>query len=90
MNILIRELMSGFNRPRLLAGAAAPILVAAAIGSGLAAGAANAEAGSLPDYHWCPGEMWRPEWGFNWDGGNCHDDHHRDMDGFSHDRDWWG
>ena len=44
----------------------------------------------MPAYHWCPGEMWRPEWGFNWDGGNCHDDHHRDMDGFSHDHDWWG
>jgi hypothetical protein len=43
----------------------------------------------MPDYHWCPGDMWRPEWGFNWDDRNCHDDHHRDMDGPSHDNDWW-
>jgi hypothetical protein len=89
MNILIRELMSGFGRPRLLAGVAAPMLIAAAIGSGPAAGVATAEVGFMPDYHWCPGDMWRPEWGFNWDDRNCHDDHHRDMDGPSHDHDWW-
>lgn len=32
-------------------------------------------------------EFWHPEWGNNWDGGVCHDDFHRDMDGNDHTRD---
>jgi len=44
----------------------------------------------VPRYHWCPGDFWHPEWGFNWDGGTCHDDHHRDIDGGDHSRDFWG
>ena len=43
----------------------------------------------VPRYHWCPGEFWRPEWGFNFDGNACHDDHHRDADGDNHNNDFW-
>lgn len=43
-----------------------------------------------PRYHWCPGEFWRPEWGFNFDWNACHDDHHRDNDGNDHGHDFWG
>ncbi|EUA33179.1 hypothetical protein I553_7587 [Mycobacterium xenopi 4042] len=35
----------------------------------------------MPDYHWCPGQFWDPGWGPNWDWDDCHDDHHRDIDG---------
>jgi len=59
-------------------------------GLGLASGAAQADIGPVPLYHWCPGDNWDPGWGGNWDQGNCHDDHHRDMDGWDHSRDWWG
>ena len=59
-------------------------------GVGLAAQPAQAQVGPFPDYHWCPGEFWDPGWGFNWDWGNCHDDHHRDRDGWDHNHDWWG
>ena len=44
----------------------------------------------IPHYHWCPGDFWRPEWGFNFDWNTCHDDHHRDGDGDNHDNDFWG
>ncbi|MDT5131318.1 MAG: hypothetical protein QOE41_629 [Mycobacterium sp.] len=57
-------------------------------GLGLASGSAQAVVGPVPDYHWCPGDFWHPEWGNNWDGGVCHDDFHRDMDGNDHTRDW--
>jgi hypothetical protein len=43
-----------------------------------------------PAYHWCPGDDWRPEWGYNWDWSLCHDDHHRDIDAGDHGHDWWG
>ena len=89
MNIFTRELMTPLKNRKLLAGMAAPMLIVAPLGSGVASGHASPEVGSLPDYHWCPGDFWRPEWGFNWDRGVCHDDHHRDIDGFSHDNDWW-
>jgi hypothetical protein len=61
-------------------------------GLGPAMGTAQAEPGFAPRYHWCPGDDWRPEWGFNWDWGNCHDDHHRDRDAGDHRNDWndWG
>src|ERR1700731_836536 len=62
-------------------------------GLGLASGTAQADIGPVPLYHWCPGDFWDPGWGDNWDGGNCHDDFHRDIDGDWHDRDWhpdWG
>jgi hypothetical protein len=61
-------------------------------GLGLASATAQAEPGFGPPplYHWCPGEFWDPGWGNNWDGGFCHDDFHRDMDGDNHDRDWRG
>ena len=44
----------------------------------------------MPLYHWCPGEFWRPEWGFNFDWNTCHDDHHRDGDGDNRNNDYWG
>ena len=44
----------------------------------------------IPHYHWCPGDFWRPEWGFNFDWGTCHDDHHRDGDGDNRNNDFWG
>jgi hypothetical protein len=37
-------------------------------------------------YHWCPGDFWHAEWGFNSDWTTCHDDHHRDGD----NNDYWG
>jgi hypothetical protein len=43
----------------------------------------------VPRYHWCPGQFWRPEWGFNFDWNSCHDDHHRDTDGGNHNNDFW-
>ena len=52
--------------------------------------AAQAEPGPVPGYHWCPGDFWDPGWGFNWDAGTCHDDHHRDIDGVDHSHDFWG
>lgn len=57
-------------------------------GLGLASGTAQAEPGPVPLYHWCPGDFWDPGWGDNWEGGACHDDFHRDMDGWDHSRDW--
>src|SRR3978361_1935150 len=60
-------------------------------GLGLAAGVAQAQPlQPFPTYHWCPGDNWDPGWGNNWDGGNCHDDHHSDADYNNHDRDYWG
>jgi hypothetical protein len=59
-------------------------------GFALTPGTAQAEPGPFPAYHWCPGDDWFPWWGFNWDWGTCHDDHHRDFDGWDHSRDWWG
>jgi hypothetical protein len=59
-------------------------------GLGTAAGTAQADIGPFPEYHWCPRQPWDPGWGFNWDGGVCHDDHHRDNDAGDHSRDWWG
>jgi hypothetical protein len=59
-------------------------------GLGVAAGA-QAQPGPIPipTYHWCPGDPWDPGWGNNWDWGTCHDDHHRDIDGDDHSRDFW-
>ena len=51
---------------------------------------AQAQPAPLPDYHWCPGEWWDPGWGDNWEWNACHDDHHRDLDGYDHSRDWGG
>jgi hypothetical protein len=60
-------------------------------GWGLGDGIAQAQPlAPIPTYHWCPGDDWHPDWGNNWDGGNCHDDHHRDADFDNHDRDYWG
>jgi hypothetical protein len=74
--------------PRL---AATIFATTAALGLGGAGAAiAQAQPAPIPDYHWCPGQFWDPGWGPNWDGGNCHDDHHRDMDGWDHNRDWNG
>jgi hypothetical protein len=42
-------------------------------GWGLASGTARAEVGPVPEFQWCPGQDWHPEWGVNWDWGNCHD-----------------
>jgi hypothetical protein len=71
--------------------AATAALVSAGIGvTGLALAGGTAHAGPLPApmYHWCPGDFWDPGWGFNWEGGVCHDDWHRDIDGDWHGRDW--
>jgi hypothetical protein len=57
-------------------------------GLGLASGTAQAEPGFVPLYHWCPGDFWDPGWGDNWEWGGCHDDFHRDADGWDHSRDW--
>ena len=53
---------------------------------------AKAEPGFAPApmYHWCPGDDWLPEYGFNWEWSLCHDDHHRDIDGDDHRFDWRG
>jgi len=51
---------------------------------------AAAQVGEFPSYHWCPGDFWRPEWGFNFDWNTCHDDHHRDGDGNNRNNDFWG
>jgi len=60
-------------------------------GLGLASGYAQAAPLTpFPDYHWCPGQYWDPGWGYNWETGGCHDDHHRDADFDNHDRDYWG
>jgi hypothetical protein len=72
---------------------AAAVVITAGLGLAGLGVASNAHAqfaqfGPVPDYHWCPGEFWHPEWGFNWDWGNCHDDHHRDRDGGDHSNDW--
>jgi hypothetical protein len=75
------------------AGIATTMLVTGGLGMaglGLAAGTAHAEPFPAPTYHWCPGDFWDPGWGFNWDFGVCHDDHHRDIDADDHSRDWWG
>jgi hypothetical protein len=70
--------------------AASTIAVSAGLGlAGLGvAAAAQAAPAPLPDYHWCPGQWWDPGWGPNWENGGCHDDFHRDMDGWDHSRDW--
>nr|WP_081485337.1 hypothetical protein [Mycobacterium xenopi] len=71
---------------------ATTVIVTAGLGlAGLgAASVAQARPGPLPDYHWCPGQFWDPGWGPNWDWDDCHDDHHRDIDGPDHARDYWG
>ncbi|HZA09084.1 hypothetical protein [Mycobacterium sp.] len=78
---------------KTLVGLTTTALVSAGMGLaglGLAAGTAQAEPGPFPTYHWCPGDFWDQGWGFNWDWGRCHDDHHADADGWDHSRDWWG
>jgi hypothetical protein len=54
-----------------------------------AAATAQADFRPAPSYHWCPGQNWDQHWGNNWDGGTCHDDHHRDVDGNNHDHDFF-
>jgi hypothetical protein len=73
--------------PRL---AATIFAMGAALGAAGIGGAVDAQAqpAPLPDYHWCPGQWWDPGWGDNWEWGACHDDHHRDLDGYDHSRDW--
>jgi hypothetical protein len=57
-----------------------------------AATVAWAQVVEFPSYHWCPGDFWHPEWGFNFDWTACHGDHHRDGDGDgdNHNNDYWG
>lgn len=57
-------------------------------GLGVAGGTAQADPHGPPRYHWCPGDFWNPDWGFNWEWLLCHDDWHRDIDGDWHGRDW--
>jgi hypothetical protein len=78
---------------RRIIGFATTMLVSGGLGVaglGLASGTAQAEPsfGFAPLYHWCPGDFWDPGWGDNWESGGCHDDFHRDMDGWDHSRDW--
>lgn len=42
---------------------------------GLASGTAQAAPPPAPlfHYHWCPGDIWNPAWGNNWDVNTCHD-----------------
>jgi hypothetical protein len=65
--------------------AAAAVLIAGFGVIGL--GAVPATPGLLPEYHWCPGDAWNPGWGFNWNGGHCHDDFYNDGD--PHDSGHW-
>jgi hypothetical protein len=74
---------------RQFVGLAATVVVAGGLGlagMGLASGTAQAEPGLAPSYHWCPGDVFPPEWGLNFDWFTCHDDHHHDIDGF--DQPW--
>jgi hypothetical protein len=79
MKVVMKRGIIGFATTMLVCG-----------GLGLASGTAQAEPGFRPAplYHWCPGEFWRPEWGFNFDWNTCHDDHHRDGDGDNHNNDF--
>lgn len=72
--------------------AASTAIVTAGLGlAGLgAATEAQAQPGPFPEYHWCPGQPWNPGWGNNWEWNTCHDDFHRDIDGYNHDRDYRG
>lgn len=67
--------------------AASTVVLSAGLGlAGLGAAAvAEAQPAPLPTYHWCPGEFWDPAWGWNWEGGRCHDDHWRDGEPRDHD-----
>lgn len=60
---------------------AASTLVASA-GLGLAglgvSAVAAAQPSPAPDYHWCPGQLWDPQWGDNWDQTRCHEDYQGD------------
>jgi hypothetical protein len=80
MKFVMKRGITGFATTMLVCG-----------GLGLASGTAQAEPGfgPVPLYHWCPGEFWHPEWGFNFDWNTCHDDHHRDGDGDNHNNDYW-
>ena len=72
-------------------GFATTVLLATGMGAaafGLGVGVAQASPQFVPEYHWCPGDQWDPGWGNNWESGTCHDDHHRDMDGWDRSRDW--
>lgn len=77
---------------KLLHSAATALALTAGVGlAGLGvATAANAQPAPVPAYHWCPGDFYDPGWGPNWDGNECHDDFHRDRDGFDHSRDFRG
>jgi hypothetical protein len=57
-------------------------------GLALSTGIAGAVVGGMPDYHWCPGDNFDPGWGNNWEPNACHDDWHRDADGFDRSRDY--
>ena len=82
--------MTGPKRRAL--GLAAAMVAAVGLGLGWQGPAATgrAEPGSGPNYHWCPGDDWPPEWGFNWEWALCHDDHHRDIDAADHRYDFLG
>ena len=69
--------------------AASTVVMTAGLGLASLGAAAVAQAlpAPLPDYHWCPGDFWDPGWGFNWDGGRCHDDFY--FDGEPHDAGHW-
>lgn len=67
---LYRKLGGYAQRVRNVLRIAASTL-AASTGLGLAglgaAAVAEAQPAPLPEYPWCPGQLWDPQWGDNWD-----------------------
>jgi hypothetical protein len=74
--------------------AAAAIMVTAGFGLVSVVTATSAQADDPPwpfvGYHWCPGQPFSAGWGPQWDNSTCHDAHHRDADGTTHNRDYFG
>ncbi|MGC2797675.1 MAG: hypothetical protein WA290_14360, partial [Mycobacterium sp.] len=50
--------------------AIATAMIAAGFGLGGLGGVTEAHAQPIPN--WCPGDLWDPSWGSNWDWNDCH------------------
>ena len=93
-----RLLLHRAGNPHAMSGTPKSLAVAVAASAGLmlvglgSAATAQAQPAYVlePPYHWCPGDAWLPEWGFNWEWALCHDNSHRDIDGDYHGDDWHG
>jgi len=74
--------------------AAAALMVTTGFGLAGVGASTRAHADDPPwpfvGYHWCPGLPFDAAWGPQWDNVTCHDAHHRDEDGTTHDRDYFG